>query len=167
MQPRRKKLYHDIPLWVADGAEYFITICCHKRGENQLCYDERANLLIEAFRFRQQRGDLWLHLLLLMPDHLHAIVSFSPLVGMEKCITDWKRYTARGIGVQWQRDFFDHRLRSDESHVEKAYYIRMNPVRAGYVSDSDKWKYVWENRYNRGLDRVGRFRRKRPRWIGP
>lgn len=37
---------------------------------------------------------------------------------------------------RWQRDFFDHRLRSIESAAEKAQYIRMNPVRAGLVNRS-------------------------------
>ena len=79
-----------------------------------------------------------------MPDHLHAIMSFSPEVGMQKSIPDWKRYTCTHAGIQWQRDFFDHRLRKDESYHEKAHYIRMNPVRSGLVDVPDDWPYLWE-----------------------
>jgi hypothetical protein len=43
-----------------------------------------------------------------------------------------------------QREFFDHRLRKDESHDEKWKYIKMNPVRAGLTHDPEAWPYVYE-----------------------
>jgi hypothetical protein len=43
----------------------------------------------------------------------------------------------------WQRGFFDHVLRSDESYAEKWNYVRANPVRAGLVNDPD-WPYAGE-----------------------
>ena len=146
MLPERKTLPHGIPPWVENGAEYFITICTRPKGKDQLCNVETATLIRESLQFRQGRGDLWVHLLLLMPDHLHAIMSFSPAVGMQKTLPDWKRYTCIQGGVDWQRDFFDHRLRKDEGYIEKARYIRMNPVRAGLIECPDDWPYVWENR---------------------
>ncbi|VGO16300.1 hypothetical protein PDESU_04891 [Pontiella desulfatans] len=143
MLPERKILPHGIPSWVTDGSEYFITICTTPRGTNQLCQPETATVLKDSLLFYQTRGDLWVHLLVLMPDHLHAILSFSPTIGMQKSISTWKRYNARMKGIQWQRDFFDHRLRKDESFVEKAHYIRMNPVRASLVDAPEKWPYAW------------------------
>ena len=145
MLPNRKTLPHGIPSWVEDDAQYFITINTQPKGKDQLCNDEVAEVLHRAFLFYQERGDLWLHLLLLMPDHLHAIISFNRDVGMQKSIREFKKYTARNAGIGWQRDFFDHRLRKDESYVEKAYYIRMNPVRKGLCSSPGDWSYVWEN----------------------
>ena len=81
-----------------------------------------------------------------MPDHLHAILSFNRDVGMQKSIREFKKYTARKMGLSWQRDFFDHRLRKGESYEEKAHYIRMNPVRAGLCQRPEEWPHVWENR---------------------
>ncbi len=146
MLPERKILPHKIPSWVENSATYFITICAKPKGINQLCFDAKTNLIRESLKFRQDRGELWVHLLLLMPDHLHAIMSFSPQVDMQQSITDWKRYTCIVGGISWQRDFFDHRLRKDESYLEKAQYIRMNPVRAGLTDSPDEWPYVWSNR---------------------
>jgi len=146
MLPNRKTLPHSIPPWVENGAEYFITICTKPRGQNQLCQPDKAQLIRESLQFRQNRGELWVHLLLLMPDHLHAIMGFSPMIGMQKTLADWKRYTCTKGGIEWQRDFFDHRLRQDESYVEKAHYIRMNPVRGGQVESPDDWPYVWESK---------------------
>lgn len=78
-----------------------------------------------------------------MPDHLHALVSFPRDRDMKIVISRWKQFTATNAGIKWQRDFFDHRLRSDESLYEKAYYIEMNPVRKGLVDRPEQWPYVW------------------------
>ncbi|MFA5689431.1 MAG: transposase [Kiritimatiellales bacterium] len=146
MLPKRKKLPHGIPSWVPDGADFFITICVRNRAENSLCKQPVAGQLKDSFMFLQTRRELWIHLLLFMPDHLHAIISFAREPGMQKSIKNWKHYTKRAYGINWQRDFFDHRMRATDSYIEKAGYIRMNPVRAGFVQSPADWPYVWENR---------------------
>jgi putative transposase len=146
MLPERKTLPHGIPPWVEDGSEYFITICTQPRGKNQLCNERVSDELHDALLFYQNQGDLWLHLLVLMPDHLHAIISFNRKPGMSRCMPEFKKHTAKAAGIQWQRDFFDHRLRKDESYLEKAHYIRLNPVRAGLCEKPEDWPYVWEHR---------------------
>jgi putative transposase len=146
--PKRQKLPHGVPEWVADGAVYFITICCGERGRNQLCAPEVADSVFEAVRFREARLDWHMRLVLLMPDHLHALFSFSPRQPMEKMISNFKEVVAKKAGVRWQRDYFDHRLRAEESLDEKAAYIRMNPVRKGLITRADDWPYVWPNLAN-------------------
>lgn len=44
----------------------------------------------------------------------------------------------------WQRDFWDTQLRRTESYEEKWHYVIENPVRAGFVSDSEDWPYQGE-----------------------
>ena len=44
----------------------------------------------------------------------------------------------------WQRGFFDHVLRSDESYRQKWEYVHDNPVRAKLVRDADAWPYAGE-----------------------
>ncbi len=63
---------------------------------------------------------------------------------MVKVVTNWKSLLARKGGIHWQRDFFDHRLRNDESWEQKADYIRLNPVRAGLIADPQDWKFAWQ-----------------------
>jgi len=50
--------------------------CCQERGTNQLCIPAVSPVLLDAARFRHQRGDWWLELILLMPDHVHLLASF-------------------------------------------------------------------------------------------
>ena len=59
---------------------------------------------------------------------------------LSNLIRDFKRITSRRGNIAWQRNFFDHRLRSYES--EKADYIRQNPVRAGLILPDETWPYV-------------------------
>ncbi|MBC8008599.1 MAG: transposase [Burkholderiales bacterium] len=131
-----------MPDWVEDGAVYFITICCAERGANQLCVPAVADEIFEAVRFRQTRRDWHVHLLVLMPDHLHALISFGRDKAMKAVLANFKEIVAKKTAVRWQRDFFDHRLRSDESHDEKVAYIRRNPVRKGLVTVAVEWPYV-------------------------
>src|SRR6478736_8946228 len=131
--PHRKQLPHLPPPWVRESAIFFITINCRPRGLNQLCTEPVASSLHESIRFRQIRGDWHVHLWLLMPDHAHALLSFPRENDLTKVVANWKEVTAKKTGVRWQRDFFDHRIRSHESLQQKADYIRQNPVRKGLV----------------------------------
>ena len=140
--PVRKRLDHKPHTMARFGAVYFITICCQERHDNQLCRDGVANVLLDAARYYHDAGRWSLNLFLLMPDHLHALVGLPGEVELATLIGDYKRYIASRTGVKWQRNFFDHRLRKDESIREKGDYILMNPVRAGLAEKPEQWGYV-------------------------
>jgi REP element-mobilizing transposase RayT len=78
-----------------------------------------------------------------MPDHLHGLFGFARDTGIQQTVTAWKHYNSRTLGISWQRDFFEHRLRHDESFDEKALYIRMNPVRKGLCERPEDWPFCW------------------------
>jgi mono/diheme cytochrome c family protein/REP element-mobilizing transposase RayT len=141
---QRKILPHNRPLWIRPEDEiYFITICCRPRGVNQLCQPNLRDAIWESIQRRQKSGQWFMHLCVLMPDHLHALITFPGDTLMRKAIADWKRFLATHLKIDWQRDFFDHRLRREESFDNKAAYLRANPVRAGFVVDPEEWKYFW------------------------
>src|ERR1700704_5651186 len=73
-------------------------------------------------------------------DHLHMLIGIPGDAQLSKLIRDFKRITARITKIEWQRNFFDHRLRHDESEDEKAAYIRENPMRAGLITANEKWR---------------------------
>jgi len=77
-----------------------------------------------------------------MPDHVHGIVTFDLAKGIKPTVADWKRYQKTTLKVDWQPDFFEHRLRDDTAFKEKVEYIRMNPIRKGLVSSPEEWPYV-------------------------
>ena len=141
----RRRLPHDIPLWVDPHREiYFITINCQERGRNQLARNEVADPLFETVHHRQEEQLWWPHLFLLMPDHLHALLSYPPSdKPLRRIMSKWKEWTAKQLGIEWQLDFFEHRLRREESRREKADYILANPVRGGLVMRPEDWPFVY------------------------
>ncbi len=145
--PRRTYLKHEIPSSVFIGYEhpaFFITICCQRRGINQLAEEKVWSEMFESIKNRQERG-IWIcTLFIAMPDHVHAVMQFHGKSRMPLVIRGWKRWMTKKCGIEWQRGFFDHRLRSQASAAEKREYILNNPVRAGLVERSADWKYVWD-----------------------
>lgn len=143
--PIRKQLLHEVPDHIPVNPEcdvFFITICCTPRGANQLAHAEAWTALTETIQHRESTGDLRARLLLAMPDHLHALLSFTSTKPIKKVISDLKSWLAKTSGIRWQRDFFDHRLRSWESAFQKGHYIRQNPYRAGLVEEGTPWPYI-------------------------
>jgi putative transposase len=140
----RKPLSHAAHFAGRFGGTYFITVCCSQRRENQLCYEHVARTVFSTAAMYHKRQVWYLILLLLMPDHLHTLVSISGDRSLARTIGNFKRATSKFAGIEWQRNFFDHRLRSDESLEGKAIYIRQNPVRAGLVKNERNWQYVMD-----------------------
>ena len=136
---------HVLPHWVKPDATFFLTVNCRERGENQLPREGMAERLFSSISHYHQAERWWPQIVLLMPDHLHALISFSwrEGQGINAVLGDWKRYTARAFRIEWQRDFFEHRIRNDIDHQDKWAYIRENPVRAGLVKEFHEWPHVW------------------------
>ncbi len=148
-KPTRKQLDHQLPWWIAnEGQHWMVTVNCEKRGQNQLCKPDLLEIFKEAVEYRN-KADIWrCSVFVLMPDHLHMIVSLRPEQALAKVIGDWKRWMANKHGIKWQPNFHDHRIRNSESLCEKAEYLFMNPVRAGLCDNYHHWKYLWVDKYN-------------------
>jgi putative transposase len=143
-RPVRKKLSHEMPSWVSDGGRYFITVNCYERHLNQLCCDGRAEGLLKSIAVYESIGKWWIHLMVIMPDHVHFIATFTRQHGIQSVITTWKGYYARLLDIRWQTGYFEHRLRNDAEFTEKAQYVRLNPVRKQLVSDWRDWPYLFQ-----------------------
>ena len=141
--PVRKNLPHTIPRCVAEGSWFFVTINCVRAGKNQLCRADTGNAVFDAVTFNHKRCARHCCLCLLMPDHLHAIMAFPREPGMTTTIKNWKKFAAGKYGVDWQRDFFDHRLSDHYELEEKTGYILMNPVRKGLCVRAVDWAWVY------------------------
>ena len=142
MNPRRR-LHHEAPYWITSEADYFVTICTKPRGENHLCHPLIAAAIVDAVKLYDKRASWFCEVVMLMPDHVHMVVSFPPNAVMSKVVGMWKRALQRSHAIPWQRNFFDHRLRNDESAESKVQYILGNPVRAGLIENWKDWPYYW------------------------
>lgn len=141
---RRIPFDHATPKWIEGPRLYFITVCAVPRGINHLCHPDVATRVLAAANHYHTIGRWHAELVLLMPDHVHALLSFPVTESMNLVIRSWKHYLAAQCQIDWQRDYFDHRLRGHEGHQEKTDYILNNPVRAGLAKSPEDWPYVWK-----------------------
>ena len=146
-RPERRHLPHAVPSWVRQGARHFVTINHRLRGSDRLTSGGTPQTLLESATFYEEVGRWYIWIMLVMPDHLHAILTFNFGHGLKSTTSAWKGYQAKFLGIDWQEDFFDHRLRNEGEFLEKAHCIRMNPVRAGLVGSPGEWPHV--------IDRTG------------
>jgi len=143
---------------------YFVTVCAKNRRPI-LARNNIAKILEEEWHSAHKRHGWLVGRYVIMPDHAHFFCTpeheAKPL---SQFVGAWKRWTSRRIheltvattddrGLRttspattsvWQREFFDHVLRSAESYGEKWDYVRDNPLRAGLVLSRDDWPYAGE-----------------------
>jgi putative transposase len=138
---QRKHLPHHIPPWVTQGARHFITINARQRGATPFTSASVATALLQGLLAYESIGKWHIWLALVMPDHLHFIATFNLDYGLTQSVTSWKGYQAKTLKIAFQTNFFEHRLRDDNAFIEKAIYIRENPVRKGLVARAEEWPY--------------------------
>jgi REP element-mobilizing transposase RayT len=137
----RKQLAHNPPTFVDTAvAIFFVTICAKERHSGPLTQSGTAQQLLGSLVSPEIQQSWFIDLALIMPDHVHLLVRTEMLASR---VANWKQWTARRFQVQWQRGFFDHRIRTEESLLQKRDYILNNPVRAGLVGVAGEWPYQY------------------------
>ena len=107
-----------------------------------------ATLLIDTlFRYRGQ-SKLQLHEFVVMPDHIHLLLTPAYDVPLEKAVQLIKGGFSYRVKKEmqsnleiWQAGFTDHRVHDHDDYVRHAAYIRNNPLRASLIDDVAKYPY--------------------------
>ena len=88
-----------------------------------------------------------------MPDHVHLLVQSTSPGFLPDFVKRFKQatgfaYRRRHGRALWQKSYYDHVLRGEESVADVARYIFGNPVRAGLVAEAKDYPFsgslVWE-----------------------
>jgi REP element-mobilizing transposase RayT len=131
-----------------DNYVYFVTICAENK---QRCFvnNKITKIIEDELEFRRTTKEINLLCYCIMPDHLHILLSLAE--DYHKSLQNWvsafKRYTTRvinelfSIKPLWQKNFYDHVVRKEESLIKIAEYIVNNPVRKGIVSEWEEYPY--------------------------
>ena len=127
---------------------YFITFGTHER--RALLANSTVHESFQNFCILARDRNVLVGRYVIMPDHLHFFVD----VGEEMQISLWIKSlkntlskTLRYFGEQaphWQKGYFDHLVRSEQSYEQKWLYARENPVRKELVAEADAWPYQGE-----------------------
>ena len=93
---------------------------------------EHASVVASALRhFDGVRYEV--HAWCVMPNHVHVLFHLASGRDLSRVVHSWKWFTAHkiGLGVIWQREYFDRVIRSPEDFRETRRYILENPIKAG------------------------------------
>jgi len=134
-----------------DAEIYYITTCVRYR-RRVLHNDVAHRIMAEAWQDSLSVHGWMVGRYVVMPDHVHFFA--SPVTEKAKTLSGfmgaWKHWTHTQISerfllsFKWQKEFFDHLLRSSESYGDKWEYVRNNPVRAGLTEKAEKWPFQGE-----------------------
>jgi len=92
---------------------------------------------VEETLRHKDNADYLLHSWVIMPNHVHVLVSPKNGQTLSKIVAAWKRFSATKIhkaagisGSLWQKDYFDRLIRDWDHFQNVARYIRKNPEKA-------------------------------------
>jgi len=127
---------------------FFVTIGTHKRygwfGRHHALGDELVNILNHTASGRHTQFFAWC----IMPDHVHLLVQDPDIVDLVRLLKGRATPLARRVEPQrrlWQRSFYDHGLRRDESVERVAQYIFENPVRRELARSPPEYRWSGSN----------------------
>ncbi len=99
------------------------------------------------FKYRDA-GEFELHEYVVMPNHIHLLLSLNDqhqLARVIQLIKGGFSHSLRENGVVlrtvWQQRHFDRRLRDANEFAEVSQYVRQNPVRRGLAEHAEDYPY--------------------------
>ncbi len=140
-----------------DGHSYYITIVTHQRNSILL---KNIDLLRESFQLSKQKYNYSIEHIVIMPDHLHMIISpknendYPHIIRTIKqhfskhCPSEYYRHLNQSLSRDkkgyfpiWQKRYYEHTIRNEKDMFEKIQYMYHNPVKHGYVDNPKDWLY--------------------------
>ena len=125
---------------------YFVT--AGAAGRRSVFQTEKmARLFIDTIYLYRREHKFLIHRFVVMRDHVHLLVSplEADLPRSLQLIKGGFSYRAKkelGVSFEiWERGYVDHRIRDANDYRRHIEYIDQNPVRAGFVIETDKYPY--------------------------
>jgi putative transposase len=124
---------------VAQSRRTFFVTTRTYAGRRVFQVDRNAELFVDVLRSCARRFEI--HDFVVMPDHVHLLVSVDGELSIEKAVQFIKggfSYRVKKelgyVGEVWQRGFSEVRVDDQESFRRHREYIAQNPVRAGLAN---------------------------------
>jgi putative transposase len=135
---------------------HFINCSCYHR-QPWLAEPGRRDLFLETLEQIRQRHRFVVVGYVVMPDHIHLLISEpeqgTPSTVMQVLKQGFARRVLQERGPAfassakdeqlhvWQRRFYDFNVWSERKRVEKLRYMHRNPVKSGLVLEPEHWEW--------------------------
>jgi REP-associated tyrosine transposase len=128
-----------------------------------LCIKDRNQFFTNDARFRifekmlieeLKRFNCSEYIYLFMPDHFHLLIAGDDAyANIKKCLEMFKQKTGYFLSknypdIKWQKDYYDHILRSKENLDVHIKYVLNNPVRSGITNHWKQYPYKGSTTYD-------------------
>ena len=120
-------------------------------GKSLLQSQRNANLLVDVLRSLVAERAIELHDFVIMPDHVHLLLTVGDGMTIEKAMQLIKgRFSFRlekefgYAGEVWQRGFSEVQVMNRTSFESHRKYISENPVKARLVESAEEYPFCYE-----------------------
>ena len=149
------------------GQSHFVTFCSYHR-RRLLTSDENRRIFESALERVRRSYRLYVYGYVVMPEHVHLLVSEPQQGTLAEALKSLKQGTSRrlirnlplepkaGLGGPpehfWQKRYYDFNIRNYPQFVEKLRYIHRNPVKAGLCERPENWPWSSFHHYATGAE---------------
>jgi len=132
---------------ISSPGTYFVTFLTWQRTRF-FVVEPYARLFLKTLYGYKRQGKFQLHAFVLMPEHVHLLLTPAGDITIERAIQFIKGGYSHTFGLEfnqrkeiWQRGFTDHRIRDAEDFARHREYIHQNPVKRGLVEEASAYRY--------------------------
>ena len=157
------------------GTNYYFCTTSITKWYPLFIKEEFCDIIIDSLNYCRLHKGLKLHAYVIMPNHLHMIVSCGASNCLSDIMRDLKRFTsqrctsilrsqgdrksleifqkaARGVQDKqnykvWQNGFHPIGIYTESFLIQKMDYLHDNPVRKAYVTKAEEWTYSSARNY--------------------
>ncbi len=124
---------------------YFIT-CCTNQKKPHFKDKDIVGIMVDVLKETSQRFNFRVYAYCFMPDHLHLLVTGGETSSLGEFMRFFKQKTSfmfkkREGNSLWQRSYYNHVLRKEETLRDVALYIFHNPVRKKLVENYQDYPF--------------------------
>ena len=149
--PKRKHLRRLEVIFDQWNAPLYEINICVKWRRKCLANPQVFRILVASWKEAGPLYDWQVGRYMVMPDHVHFFVTTASREhkDLSDFIGGWKSWTRKEVrrlyrSFDWQKELFDHLVRSGESYGDRWNYLLLNPVKAGLVKQPEDWPYQGE-----------------------
>jgi putative transposase len=129
---------------------YFLTIVTAQR-RRIFQVSNTAQMMLEHLQEQRRKNRLELYAFVIMPDHVHMLLTPAHDVSLEKAV----QYIKGGFSFLlkskldvWERDYNESQVTTEDQFQGFRTYIEANPVRAHLVTEAEEYPHSSFGRMN-------------------
>ena len=132
---------------ISPPGTYFVTSSTWQR-RRLFVVESYVRLFLKTLYRCRREGKFELHAFVIMPEHVHLLLTPAPDITVERAIQLIKGGYSHALGSEigrkrefWQRGFTDHRNRDAQDFARYREYIHQNPVARGLAVGPSEYRY--------------------------